>query len=130
MLQDVERFLEVGITVRVIGPEPVAGKVPLGGFVHAGSQLVGLCVSGESVGTPAGGAMPHSAAAGGIDVDADHERVVGFVAVTNRYPADPAAALFEGDVFLFGHDERCGVTTALEMLDEDALEHRPVCWAR
>ena len=45
VLQDVERFLEVGITVRVIGPEPVAWKVPLGGFVQAGSQLVGQGVA-------------------------------------------------------------------------------------
>lgn len=105
MLQDVERFLEVGITVAIVGAEPVARKVSLGGFVQAGSQLVGLCVSRESVGTPASGAMPHSAAAGCVDVDTDNEGVVGFVAVTNRYPVDPAAALFEGDVFFFGHDE-------------------------
>lgn len=32
-LQDVEWFLKVWITVTVVGAEPVAGKVFLGGFV-------------------------------------------------------------------------------------------------
>lgn len=130
MLQDVEGLLEVGITVAVVGTEPVAGKGPLGGFVQTGSQLVGLCVPGESVSAPASGVVPHTAAAGCIDVDADDKGVVGFVTVTDGHTVDTSAAFLQGYVLLLGHDERCGVTTALEMLDEDALEHRPVCWAR
>ena len=92
MLQDVEGFLEVRITVAVVGAQPVAGKVSLGGFVQAGSQLVGLRVPWESVGAPARGAVPHSAAAGCIDVDADDEGVVGFVAVADGYTVDASAA--------------------------------------
>lgn len=130
MLQDVEGSLEVRISVAVVSTEPVAGKVSLGGFVQTGNQLVGLCVPRESVGAPASGVVPHTAAAGCIDVDADNESVVRFVSVADGFTVDAPASFFQGFVLLIGHDEGCGVTTALEMLDEDALEHRPVCWAR
>ena len=92
MLQDVEGLLEVWITVAVVGTEPVAGKVPLGGFVQSGRQLVGLRVPGESVGAPARGVVPHSAAAGCINVDADDKGVVGFVTVTDGHTVDTSAA--------------------------------------
>ena len=104
MLQDVERFFIVGITVAVASTEPVAGKVSLGGFVQTGSQIVGLCGPRERVGAPASGAMPHSAATGCIDVDADNEGVVGFVTVTDGHAIDAPAPFFEGDVLLFGYD--------------------------
>ena len=120
MLQDVEGFLEIGLTVAVVGTEPVAGKVSLGGFIQAGGQLVGLCVLGESVGAPASGTVPHSAAAGCIDVDADDEGVVGFVTVADGHTVDTSAAFLQGYVLLLGHDERCVVTTALEMLNDGA----------
>ena len=129
MLQDVERFFIVGITVAVVSTEPVAGKVSLGGFVQTGSQLVGLCVPGESVSAPASGVVPHSAATGRIDVDADNEGVVGFVTVADGHTVDAPAAFLQGDVLLFGHDKGGIVATALEMLDEDARELRPVCRA-
>ena len=130
MLQDVEGFLEVRIAVAVVDAEPVAGKVSLGCFVQAGGQLVGLSVSRESVGAPACGAVPYTAAAGCIDVDADDEGVVRFVSVADGHAIDASASLLQGDVLLLGHDEGCIVAPELEMLDEDALEHRPVCWAR
>ena len=101
----------------------------LGGFVQAGSQLVGLCVPRERVGAPASGVVPHSAAADCIDVDADNEGVVGFVTVADGHTVDAPAAFLQGDVFV-GHDEGCIIAPELEMLNEDALEHRPVCWAR
>ena len=101
----------------------------LGGFVHTGSQLVGLCVPGESVSAPASGVVPHTAAAGCIDVDADDKGVVGFVTVTDGHTVDAPAPFFEGDVFLLGNDEGCIVASELEILDEDALGHRPVCLA-
>lgn len=107
VLQDVERLFKVRISVAVVGTEPVAGKVSLGGFVQAGGQLVGLSVPGESVGAPARGTVPHSAAAGCIDVDADDKGVVGFVTVANGYTVDASAALLQGDVFVFGHEEGC-----------------------
>ena len=129
MLQDVKRFFIVGITVAVVGTEPVAGKVSLGGFVQTGSQLVGLCVPGESVSAPASGVVPHTAAAGCIDVDADDKGVVGFVTVTDGHTVDTSAAFLQGYVLLLGHDEGCIVASELEMLDEDTLGHRPVCLA-
>lgn len=113
MLQDVERLFEVGITVAVVGAEPVAGKMALGGFVQAGSQLVGLYVPGESVSAPASGVVPHSAAAGCVDVDANDKGVEGFVTVPDGHTIDAPAAFLQGDVLLLGHDERCDVTTAL-----------------
>jgi len=130
VLQNVERLFIVGITVAVISTDPVAGKVSLGGFLQTGGQLVGLCVPGESVSAPASGVVPHSAAADCIDVDADNEGVVGFVTVADGHTVDAPAAFLQGDVLIFGHDKGGIVATALEMLDEDALEHRPVCWAR
>ena len=89
-------------------------------------------MSRESVGAPASGTVPHSAAAGCIDVDADDKGVVGFVTVTvtDGHTVDAPAAFLQGDVFVFGHDEGCIIDPELEMLNEDALEHRPVCWAR
>ena len=92
MLQDVKWLFIVGITVAVVSTEPVAGKVSLGGFVQTGGQLVGLCVPGESVSAPASGVVPHSAATGRIDVDADNEGVVGFVTVTDGHAVDTSAA--------------------------------------
>lgn len=109
MLQDVERFFIVGITVAVVGTEPVAGKVSLGGFVQTGGQLVGLCVSWKGVGAPASGTVPHSAATGRIDVDADDEGVVRFVSVADGHTVDAPAAFLQGDVLLFGHDERSSI---------------------
>lgn len=64
----------------------------LGGFVQIGGQLVGLCVTGEGIGALAGGVVPHTAAAGCIDVDADNKGVVGFVTVANGYMVDAPAA--------------------------------------
>lgn len=113
MLQDVERFFIVGITVAVVGTEPVAGEMPLCGFVQAGSQLVGLCVPRECVGAPASSAVPHTAAASCIDVDADNEGVVGFVTVADGHTVDAPAAFLQGDVFLFRNDEGCIVAPEL-----------------
>ena len=120
MLQDVEGLLEVWITVAVVGTEPVAGKMSLGGLVQAGCKLVGLCVPGESVSAPASGVVPHSAATGRIDVDADDEGVVRFVSVADGHTVDAPAAFLQGYVLLLGHDERCVVTTALQMLHDGA----------
>ena len=113
MLQDVERFFIVRITIAVVGTEPVAGKMSLGGFVQTGGQLVGLCVPGESVSAPASGVVPHSAAADCIDVDADNEGVVGFVTVADGHTVDAPAAFLQGDVLIFGHDKGGIVATAL-----------------
>ena len=101
----------------------------LGGFVQTGSQLVGLCVPRECVGAPASSAVPHTAAAGCIDVDADDKGVVGFVTVTDGHTVDAPAPFFQGYVLLFGHDEGGIVAPELEMLDEDALGYRPICLA-
>lgn len=120
MLQDVEWLFIVGITVAVVSTEPVAGKVSLGGFVQAGSQLVGLCVPWESVGTPASSTVPHTAAAGCIDVDADDKGVVGLVAVADGYTVDASAAFLQGDVLIFGHDKGGIVATTLQMLHDGA----------
>lgn len=90
----------------------------LGGFVQTGSQLVGLCVSGERVGAPASGTVPHTAAAGCIDVGADDEGVVRFMPVSDGHAVDTAAPFLQGDVLLLGHDERCIVASELEMLDD------------
>ena len=68
----------------------------LGGFVQTGSQLVGLCVPGESVSAPASGVVPHSAATGRIDVDADDEGVVRFVSMANGYSVDAPTAFLQG----------------------------------
>ena len=116
MLQNVERLFIVGITVAVVGTEPVAGKVPLGGFVQTGRQLVGLRVPGENVSAPTSGTVPHKAAAGCINVDADDESVMGFISVADSHAIDAPAAFLQRDVLLFRHDERCIVAPELEML--------------
>ncbi len=100
-----------------------------GRLVEAVGQLVGQGVSVVGVGAPASVIVPHTAAAGCINVDADNEGVVGFVTVADGHTVDAPAAFLQGDVLLFGHDKGGIVATALEMLDEDAREFRPVCRA-
>ena len=99
------------------------------GFIQAGGQLIELCVPWESVGAPASGTVPHSAAAGCIDVYADDKGVVGFVTMTDGHTVDAPTAFLQGDVLLFGHDEGGIIVPELELLNEDALGHRPVCQA-
>lgn len=64
-------------------------------------------------------------------MDADDKGVVGFVTVTvtDGHTVDAPVAFFQGYVLLLGHDEGCIVASELEMLDDDALGHRPVCLA-
>lgn len=70
------------------GPEDVSGRLCTGRRQACWT----LCVPGESVSAPASGVVPHSAAAGCIDVDANDKGVVGFVAVANGYTVDALTA--------------------------------------
>ena len=70
----------------------------------------------ECVGAPASSAIPHTAAASCIDVDADNEGVVGFVTVADGHTVDAPAAFLQAYVLLLGHDEVGIVATALQKL--------------
>ena len=69
MFEDVERSLEVRISVGIIRADAVPRQMLSGRLVEAVGQLVGQGVAVVGVGAPAGGIVPHQAAAGRIDVD-------------------------------------------------------------
>ncbi len=69
MLEDVERSLEVWISVGIIRSDAVPRQMLSGRLVEAVGQLIGQGVSVVGVGAPAGGIVPHQATAGRIDVD-------------------------------------------------------------
>jgi len=120
VLQDVEGLLNIGISVGIVRAEPVAGQMLLGGFVQAGGQLVALRVAREGISAPAGGIVPHGAAAGCIDVDTHYKGVVGFVAVADSDAVDSPAAFLQGDILILRNDQRGVIPPALQMLHDGA----------
>ena len=96
---DVEVFLYVGISVGVVGPEPVAQQMVFRGFVQARCQSVGLSLSPGCEATPAPGIEPILAVSGGVNVDGGENHLI-----VPEQPADgvyAAAALLQGDVLAF-----------------------------
>lgn len=115
VLEDVERLLEVRITVGIVHAELVAGEVILGGDVKEAGDVVGFRVAGEGVGAPAAGIHPLHAIAGCVYVDGDEDGV-GY-AVGGGNPVDAVHAFLQGDVFGLCDDELCVVATGNEALD-------------
>ena len=103
MAEDVEVFLEVGVGVGVVGAQAHAGEVEAGGFVEAGGEGVGPGGTTGGVGAPAAGGEPAVATAGGVAVDGDEDDVV--FAEEAAPVVDAAAALEQGDVVFFRHQE-------------------------
>ena len=101
--EEVEVFLEVGVTVGVVGAEAHAGKVGPGGGVEGGGEGIGPGVSSGGVGAPAAGGEPAVAPSGGVAVDGDEEDVVFAQLAAPLVHA--AAALGQGDVRFLGHQE-------------------------
>ena len=118
VLEDVERLLEVRITVGVVHAELVAGEVILGGDVEEAGDVVGFRVAGEGVGAPAAGVHPFHAVAGCVDVDGDEDGV-GY-AVGGGNPVDAVHAFLQGDIFGLSDDELCVVAPGDEALDDSS----------
>lgn len=120
MAEKVEVFLEVGISVGVVGAEAVAGEVGLGGGVEGGGEGIGQGVATGGVGAPATGGEPAVATAGGIAVDGDEEDVVFAQLAAPLVHA--AAALGQGDVRFLRHQEGGVQAPGLKGGDDAACE--------
>ena len=103
MEKDVEVLFQVRVAVGVVGAETHTGKVLAGCVVEASGQAVGTSVATGCVGAPATGVHPAVAVTGGVDVDGDEDDIVFAEAAAPGGHA--AAALLQGDVFLFGNEE-------------------------
>ena len=103
MQEDVEVLFQIGIAVGVIGAETHAGKVVGGGIVEAGGQSVGPGVAAGGIGAPATGVHPSASSSGSVDVNGDENDIVFAELATPGI--DAAAALLQGNVFLFGDEE-------------------------
>lgn len=101
--EDVEVFLEIGVSVGGVFSDAVARQLVLRCFIEAGGQGVGLCLPGRRKAAPAAGVFPFFAAAGGIDMDGSQEDLVDAELLTDL--VDPAAALLQGDVFSLRNQE-------------------------
>ena len=96
MAEDVERRLEVRITVSPVLPEIMAWEMLLGSIVEVGGQDVTLAMTVVGIGAPAGSVHPFLAIAGSVDVDADHKGVGNGMADTARNSVYAPAAFLQG----------------------------------
>lgn len=103
MSEDVEVFLQVGISIGVVLSDAVTGQLDLCGFIEASGQGVGLCLPCRREAAPAAGVFPFLAVAGGVDMDGNQEDLVGAELLADLI--DPAAALLQGDVFPLRNQE-------------------------
>ena len=103
MEEDVEVLFQVGVAVGVVGEETHTGEVVAGCVVEASGQAVGPGVATGCVGAPATGVHPSASSAGSVDVNGDENDIV--FAELAAPGVDAAAALLQGDVFLFWNEE-------------------------
>ena len=120
VLEDVERSLEVWISVGIIRADAMPRQMLSGRLVQAVSQLVGQGVSVVGVGAPAGGIVPHQATAGRIDVDGYQKGLLDGMTYLAGNPVGPAYSFFEGDVVFLGYEQFGIIATQLEVFDHSA----------
>lgn len=97
MADDVEVFLDVGISVGVVGPQAHSRQMVFRGFVQARCQGVGLGLAQGGEAAPAARVEPILAVSGSIDVDGEENYLVVAELLANGVYA--AAALLQGDIF-------------------------------
>ena len=103
MADDVEVFLDVGISVREVGPDLHPRQMVFRSFVQARRQFVGLGLATGCEAAPAAGIEPILTVSGSIDVDGEENYLI-----VADLPADgvyAASALLQGDVFALGNYE-------------------------
>ena len=77
MLEDVERLLQIRITVGKVRPELMPRQILLRCPIQAIRQAVGLGMPRKRIGTPPTCIVPLAIGACGIDVDADEDGIGG-----------------------------------------------------
>ena len=103
MEEDVEVLFQVGVAVGVVGEETHPRQIVFCSFVQARCQGVGLCIAPGGEAAPTPGIEPILAVSGGVNVDGDENDIV--FAELAAPGVDAAAALLQGDVFLFWNEE-------------------------
>ena len=100
---DVEVFLDVGISIGMVAAQVHIGQPGLRCFIQAGGQGVGLGLPSRRETAPAPGLEPIFAVPGGVDVDGEENHLVSAELSADGVYAP--AALSERDVFLLRNDE-------------------------
>ena len=115
MLEDVERLLQIRITVGKVRPELMPGQILLRCPIQAIRQAVGLGMPRECIGTPTGRLVPLAIGAGSVDVDADEDGVGGRMTEPAGLLVGATDALFQGNVLEFGDKELCIIAQVLQV---------------
>jgi len=103
VLEDVEAFLQVRISICSIFPDTLTGQLGLSSFIEAGCQGIGFRLANSREAAPAAGVEPFFAVAGSVDMERDQEDLVGAELLADRI--DPTAALLQGDILALGNQE-------------------------
>ena len=104
------------VSIGVVFPNLVAGKVEGGGFVEAGGEAVAGGLATGGVAAPASGVHPMAPVPGSVGVDGDQADVSLAQLTAPGVGALDAGA--EGDVVVFGYEEIGIVSGVLQLLDD------------
>lgn len=103
MAEDEEVFLQVGITICIIGAEPVARQVGFRGIVERRCQGVSGRVASGSITAPPTGFHPMLTVSCGIDMNGNQNHLIAPETLADLIGSP--ASLGEGDVFALGHQK-------------------------
>ncbi len=105
VLEDVERLLQIRITIGKVRPELTPRQILLRCPIQAIRQAVGLGMPRKGIGTPPSRSVPLPVGTGSIDVDADEDGVGGRMTEPTGLLVSATDALFQGNVLEFGDKE-------------------------
>ena len=115
MLEDVERSLEVRITIGPVHTNTMSREIPLSRFVQTERQFVGKAVVIVGVGTPTCRITPFVAFASRINVYAYKDSILHRSSYLTSKLVGPVDTLLKGDVVFFRDKQLCIVTSALKV---------------
>lgn len=122
VLQDSEVGFPVGVSVGIVFPKLMAGKVEGGGFIEAGGEAVAGGLATGGVAAPAAGVHPLSTVSGSVGVDGDQADIL-----LAQLPAPGVGTLdagAEGYVVVFRNKE-VGIVAGVFQLPDDGGGNLP-----
>lgn len=125
MAEDVEVLLQVRITIRIIGAEPVVGQVGFRGIVELRCQGVSGRVASGGIAAPPTGFHPMLTVSCSIDMNGNQYHLIAPETLADLI--DSPASLGEGDVFALGHKEPGIEAQGGELLPDAEGEVAVVC---
>ena len=105
MLEDVERFLQIRITIGKVRPKHMPRQILLRSTIQAIRQAVGLSMPWKRISAPPSCVVPLPIGTGSVDMDADEDGVGGRMTEPAGLLVDATDALFQGNVLEFGDKE-------------------------